>query len=187
MNVSSGEGAYRYVGGFAGNNFGTIKNSYSIGNVLCDRDYGSFVGSNEGSIENCYTTITDGCDKFIGYGSNPTKSKLFDSVDEMLTYNWEEVLPGSDWNYTAGLPTLKPTLEEFSVRGIALNIVEKVFKGENIDLKVDIFPYKFQEDYISEVEYEVEGDGFFRLGNYINTTNAVDHHVTIKVSLTVEG
>lgn len=187
MNVSSGEGAYRYVGGFAGNNFGTIKNSYSIGNVLCDRDYGSFVGSNEGSIENCYTTITDGCDKFIGYGSNPTKSKLFDSVDEMLTYNWEEVLPGSDWDYTAGLPTLKPTLEEFSVRGIALNIVEKVFKGENIDLKVDIFPYKFQEDYISEVEYEVEGDGFFRLGNYINTTNAIDDHVTIKVSLTVDG
>ena len=187
MNVASGEGAYRYVGGFVGNNFGTIKNSYSIGTVLCDRDYGSFVGSNEGTIEYCYTTVTDGCDRFVGYGYNPAKSKIFDSVDEMLTHNWSESLPSDSWNFEAGLPTLKPSLEEFNLRGISLNIVDKVYKGDKINLDVDILPAKFEEQYINDVEYEIEGEGYFIIGNYINTSNATESSVTVKATLKVDG
>lgn len=187
MNVASGEGAYRYVGGFVGNNFGTIKNSYSIGTVLCDRDYGSFVGSNEGTIEYCYTTVTDGCDRFVGYGYNPAKSKIFDSVDEMLTHNWSESLPSDSWNFEAGLPTLKPSLEEFNLRGISLNIVDKVYKGDKINLDVDILPAKFEEQYINDVEYEIEGEGYFIIGNYINTSNATESSVTVKATLKIDG
>lgn len=189
MNVSSGEGAYRYVGGFVGNNFGTIKNSYSLGTVLCDRDYGSFVGSNEGSIENCFAYKTENCPNFLGYGYNGTKCIQFDDETSMINHNWSEVLPNDSWAFNDNsLPSLKPSLEEFNLRGIVLNLeIDKVFKGDNIPLDAKVLPSKFEDEYKDDIEYEIIGEGYFILGNHINTTNAVDPYVTVKATLTVDG
>ncbi len=189
MNVESGENVYRYVGGFVGNNFGTIKNSYSLGTVLCDRDYGSFVGSNEGTIENCFAYKTVNCPNFLGFGSNGTKCIQFEDKTSMTNYNWSEVLSDDNWTFEDNsLPVLKPSLEEFNLRGITLNInKDQVFKGENIPLDAKILPSKFESEYKDYIEYAIEGEGYFILGNYINTTNAIDPYVVIKATLNIDG
>ena len=52
INISSAS----YVGGIAGNNYGTIENCYVIGDVSGEMSIGGVVGVNWGTIRNCYAT-----------------------------------------------------------------------------------------------------------------------------------
>lgn len=191
VNISalSGENAYRYLGGFVGNNFGTIKNSYSIGSTECDDYFGSFVGSNEGTIENCYSYARPTCTNFAGFGNGKSTHIQFTSEDQMKSFDWNSVFETKTWDIKTGqYPTLKTQLTEYSVRSIVLDIdVNSVFKGEKIDLVTNIYPESLQSQYEANLQYSIEGEGFFRIGNYVNTTNGKDSQVTIKVSLTVDG
>jgi len=201
MNVfSDGEDAYRFVGGFVGNNFGTIRNCYSLGNVQCDRDYGSFVGSNVGLIENCFayskaTTdqsdeeIKDNCERFIGSGSIDSSCIYFDDEDTMKKYNWSNVLSKDNWTFeTNSLPSLKEVLDEYNLRAIKLNIEnKKYFKGDKINFNVDIYPKTLEEEYIDFINYEVIGEGYVRIGDFIYTENAVDNSFTLEISLMNKG
>ena len=46
----------RKVGGLAGENDGTVSNSYVTGNVTGDREVGGLVGKNDGTVSNSYAT-----------------------------------------------------------------------------------------------------------------------------------
>lgn len=189
MNVSSGEDAYRYVGGFVGNNFGTIKNCYSLGTVLCDREFGSFVGSNTGFLDNCVSFKNEDCPSFIGFGSLDKNCFVLENLDAMKSFNWNEVFPNEYWDFKNNdYPSLKGTLEEYNLRGITLNIEDtSIFRGDKITLDASILPAKYEEEYKDEIIYEVIGEGYYVIGNSINTLNAVDTSVTIKASLIING
>jgi hypothetical protein len=49
-----------YVGGLVGNNYGTVSNSYSSGNVMTGADWfiGGLVGSNAGTVSDSYSTAS---------------------------------------------------------------------------------------------------------------------------------
>ena len=134
MNVESGENAYRYVGGFVGNNFGTIKNCYSLSDVLCDSYFGSFVGSNTGFIENCYALTTENCDKFVGYGTVSKSCVQFENETQMKEYDFSMKFDESSWEFNNDdYPSLKEVLVEYNLRGLNITIEnKKYFKSYKI-------------------------------------------------------
>ena len=172
MNVESGEASYRYVGGFVGNNLGNIVDCYSIGAVHCDREYGCFAGSNQGSIINCYSYSEDDL-ALVGAGSQAEKSTLFSSEKAMADFDYSNLLPSEYWNVKVGsLPSLKQTLVDFNVRMISLeSLPREVYTGTKVELDCKVYPSTLAEAYQGDIEYEVEGDGAFVIGNFIYTNS----------------
>ncbi len=57
----------KYIGGLAGQNWGTISNCYATGEVSGSRfDIGGLAGKNFGTIENCYATGSVSGNDFVG-------------------------------------------------------------------------------------------------------------------------
>ena len=87
---------YSAIGGFVGDNFGTINNCYSTGNIesACKDNVAGFVGfnNNSGTISKCYSTgnIESACKDnvagFVGFNNNSgTISKCFSTGSVKLT------------------------------------------------------------------------------------------------------
>ena len=188
MDVYSGESDYRYVGGFVGNNFGTITNCYSIGDVQCDRDYGRFAGSNQGSIINCYSYVKDDVSGLVGAGYQAEQSTVFSSLDEMKSFNWSGNFPNDAWLFKENtLPSLTESLKDFNIRGISLNISDRIiYTKEKISLDCIIYPSDLTELYIDDLSYSVEGDGAFLIGDYVYTDNTASN-IKVTATLTVDG
>jgi len=57
-----------YVGGLVGNNYGTVSNSYSTGNVMTGADWfiGGLVGSNAGTVSDSYSIANVTGYQFVG-------------------------------------------------------------------------------------------------------------------------
>lgn len=109
ISAYSGGKSYKRIGGLVGNNFGRISTSYSIGNVMADKEFGAFAGSNEGIIENCFARESTNCKQFVGYGVVSNTNILFASLDEMKSYDYSNVFTSNYWNFQEGqLPSLVP-------------------------------------------------------------------------------
>lgn len=186
ITVESGENVYRYVGGFVGNNFGTIKNCYSLGDVVSDHHFGAFVGSNEGVIESCYGLESPKCHTFAGMGLMSDSCKLFASLDEMTVAKWDELLSHEYWNIKVGeLPTLKYLIQDNALRKISIKKLPKnhYFKGDNIPFEVEIYPLNLQEEYLPKVKYETDVKGTYFENNVLNTLNAKENEIKVRVSI----
>ena len=103
----------------------------------------------------------------------------------MKNYSWSNVFSNNDWIINSNsLPTLKQTLDEYNLRAIDIIIKnQKYFKGDIIEFTTNIYPTSLENEFKDFISYELEGEGFIRIGNKIYTENANSNSFTLTASI----
>jgi len=151
------------IGGFVGVNWGTIENSYSLGDIYRvsssdDVDFGGFVGiNNMGRIINCYSTgqviyedAEDPTDK--GFAGDINTGGNY----EMSNNFWDVEISGQD--STAGEATGKTTAEMKDVATFTDLSTEGL--DEAWDFVQDPYDDEGKQDIWNIDDYEVINDGY---------------------------
>ena len=182
----SGENIFKIIGGFVGRNEGTITNCFSYGMVNGDESVGAFAGYNSGIIDYCYALKENG-ELFIGDGLNSETSILFETLDDLINYNYSDVLDATYWNFDkVNVPSLIHYLKYYFVYDIEISNQDLTAnRGDEVEVLVDINPKDLYDQYIDDVKYSVDGKGYAINGNIINTTNAEEYEFIVTTSLTI--
>lgn len=183
----SGENIFKIIGGFVGRNEGTITNCFSYGMVNGDESVGAFAGYNSGTIDNCYALKENG-ELFIGDGLNSETSILFETLDDLINYNYSNILDTTYWNFdNVNIPYLIHYLKYYFVYDIEISNQDLTAnRGEEVEVLADINPNDLYDQYINDVKYSVDGKGYTINENIINTTNAEEYEFIVTVSLTID-
>lgn len=184
----SGENIFKIIGGLVGRNEGTIENCFAYGTVTGDDAVGSLVGYNSGVINYCYAT-KEGAELLIGQGGAATNSIQFDTLADLFNYDYSNYFDSLYWSFDqSSQPTLNHYLEYYFLFDIQIaNSTATITRGQTLTIEVTINPSNLQSQYIDEVKYFVEGEGYTIDGNKIYTANAIEYEFIVSISLEVSG
>lgn len=185
----SGENLFKNLGLICGTNGGEVHNVIGYGSVEGDDIHGALIGANEGVASNIFSTKTTN-EKLIGVGTTPSDSILFNNEDELVAYNYSDILDPTHWDVVLGkLPVTKAYLEYFSIYSIEINENELGYytKGDVFDVEYTINPINLHDKYKDLVNVSLVGEGITLTDKEVDTTNASVYEFYISISLEVEG
>lgn len=183
----SGENIFKIIGGFVGRNEGTITNCFSYGMVSGDESVGAFAGYNSGTINNCYALKENG-ELFIGDGLNSDTSILFETLQDLINYDYSDILDSTYWTFdNINTPTLNHYLKYYFVYDIEISNKDLTAnRGDEVEILVNINPSDLYDQYINDVKYYVDGEGYSINENIINTYDAKEYEFIVTISLTID-
>ena len=146
--------SYKWIGGIAGRNAGSIKNSFVAAEIAGSTETGIIAGNNQGTVSNCYGVASENTAHLVGVGTT-VGSKMYSSESEMIA---DHIFAGSDgWLTPVGkLPALKIRDYAYYPRKIEIS-AEKTYLvfGEKIQIETVVYP---SEQTVPPI-YSVDGKG----------------------------
>ena len=146
--------SYKWIGGIAGRNAGSIKNSFVVAEITGSTETGIIAGNNQGTVANCYGVASENTANLVGVGTT-VGSKIYSSESEMIVDN---ILVNSDgWLTKAGrLPALKIRDYAYYPRKIEISAEKNyLIFGEKIQIETVVYP----SEQTAKPIYSVEGKG----------------------------
>lgn len=171
--------SYKWIGGIAGRNAGSVKNSFVAAEIAGSTETGVIAGNNQGTVENCYGIVCETTGNLVGVGT-AISSKIYVSESEMIA---DCVFSDTDgWQSKAQeLPVLKVRDNAYYPRKIEI-LTEKddLIFGEKIKIETAVYP----SEQTGKPIYSVEGKGVtIDEDGYVDTSAAKCLQFTVYAAL----
>ncbi|MGI6714443.1 MAG: hypothetical protein ACOX3K_05320 [Bacilli bacterium] len=182
VNNDYGEKNFHSIGGFVGNNFGVIENSYCLGKATGEDLVGVFAGMNQGIIRHCYGVSS--LEGEFNHGLPALNSAVLSDLSDLQTADLDPAF----WEFNGEQPTLKSLIPFYLPLSLRLKVgTKQLVRGESTSVDVEIYPSSLQAAFASLVVYTLDGSGCLLSAGTLTATLEAASQCQIKAELYYDG